>query len=236
MCAIIKEKPGPEVTVNALAPPQTAPCKVIDAASSSSIWMNVPPTVGTREAKRSTISVEGVMGYPAANRAPAAKAPSQQAWSPSMKCVPVSTPRGSAFICHLRSYFAGKNGKIGTVHPAQVTTAALFRSHDMRRMVALGIEGGRQREHLCRTKLHAEAAGFAVLDHDGNTSFCHGNSHLKCLEASTSLRSLCVAGVRLDVTLSTDVCDGCTPYWARSRANQRHPSNLVAQGDRGVSG
>jgi hypothetical protein len=40
-------------------------------------------------------------GYPAANRAPAASAPSQQAWSPSMKCTPVSTPRGSAFTWHL---------------------------------------------------------------------------------------------------------------------------------------
>ena len=35
---------------------------VIEAASSSSIWMKVPPTVGTRAAKRSTTSVEGVMG------------------------------------------------------------------------------------------------------------------------------------------------------------------------------
>ena len=62
MCSIISEKPGPEVTVNALAPPQTAPCRAMEAASSSSIWMNVPPTVGMRAAKRSTTSVEGVMG------------------------------------------------------------------------------------------------------------------------------------------------------------------------------
>src|SRR5271167_1455690 len=101
MCSIISEKPGPEVTVKALAPAHTMPCKVMEAANSSSIWINTPPTLGTREAKRSTTSVEGVMGYPAAHLLPAANAPSQQAWSPSMKCMPVRTPRGSAFIWHL---------------------------------------------------------------------------------------------------------------------------------------
>jgi hypothetical protein len=35
MCSIMSEKPGPDVTVKAFAPPQTAPCSVIDAASSS---------------------------------------------------------------------------------------------------------------------------------------------------------------------------------------------------------
>ncbi len=62
MCSIISEKPGPEVTVKAFAPAQTAPCKAMEAASSSSIWMKTPPTVGMREANRSTTSVEGVMG------------------------------------------------------------------------------------------------------------------------------------------------------------------------------
>src|SRR5947209_1554325 len=79
MCSIINENPGPDVTVNAFAPPQTAPCSAIEAANSSSIWMNVPPTIGTRAANRSTTSVEGVIGYPAANLDPAASAPSQQA-------------------------------------------------------------------------------------------------------------------------------------------------------------
>jgi hypothetical protein len=46
-------------------------------------------------------------------------------------------------------------------------------------MVALGIESGRQREHLCGTKLDTESAGFAALDNDGNTPFCHGNSRFK---------------------------------------------------------
>src|SRR5579871_4706204 len=138
MCSIINEKPGPEVTVNAFAPPQTAPCMAIDAASSSSIWMNTPPTVGMRDANRSTTSVEGVMGYPAANRAPAASAPSQQAWSPSRKCVPVRTPLGSAAIS------SPIDGEVGTIHPAEIATATFFRGYDVRGVVALGIECGRK--------------------------------------------------------------------------------------------
>ena len=62
MCSIISEKPGPEVTVIARAPPQAAPAMAIDEASSSSIWMKTPPTSGKRWAIRSTTSVEGVMG------------------------------------------------------------------------------------------------------------------------------------------------------------------------------
>jgi hypothetical protein len=33
-----------------------------------------------------------------------------------------------------------------------------------------------------RTKLHTEAAGFAALDDNRNTSFCHGISTLKVVE------------------------------------------------------
>ena len=62
MCSIISEKPGPEVTVMALVPAQTAPCRQMEEAISSSIWMNTPPTWGKRPAMRSTTSVEGVMG------------------------------------------------------------------------------------------------------------------------------------------------------------------------------
>jgi hypothetical protein len=61
-CSIISEKPGPEVTVIARLPPQTAPAIAIDEASSSSIWMNTPPTCGKRCAMRSTTSVDGVIG------------------------------------------------------------------------------------------------------------------------------------------------------------------------------
>ena len=89
---------------------QPAPITIPTAASSSSAWRmaNVafPDFGSTRyffmySVIVSTKEVEGVIGYPAANRAPAANAPSQQAWSPSMKCVPVRTPRGSAFMLHL---------------------------------------------------------------------------------------------------------------------------------------
>src|SRR5579864_4767575 len=145
----------------------------IEAASSSSIWMNMPPTVGTREAKRSTTSVEGVIGYPAAKRAPAASAPSQQAWSPSMKCVPVRTPRGSAFMCGLlgRGNFGGIDCEVGAIHAAEVAAAALLRLYYMWRVIALGVECGGKRKDFGRTKLHAKAAGFAALNDDGNSAF-----------------------------------------------------------------
>jgi len=55
----------------------------------------------------------------------------------------------------------------------------------VRRMIALGIESGREREHVGRTKLHAEATGFTALNDDGNTAFCHGNSTLKVVELTT---------------------------------------------------
>jgi hypothetical protein len=45
-------------------------------------------------------------------------------------------------------------------------------------MVALGIESGREREHVGGTKLHTEAAGFATLDDNRNSSFWHGISTL----------------------------------------------------------
>jgi len=54
--------------------------------------------------------------------------------------------------------------------------------HHMRGMVTLGIESGRERQHVRRTKLHAEAAGFTALDDNGNTSFCHGISTLEVIE------------------------------------------------------
>src|ERR1700747_1332135 len=147
MCSIMSEKHRPDVTVNAFAPPHAAPCNVIEAASSSSIWMKVPPTVGTREANRSTTSVEGVIGYPAAKRAPAASAPSQQAWSPSMKWVPVRTPRGSACMIGLRWRGLALwlwlddplpvNSEIRTIHPTQIAATAFLRGDHVRRMVAL---------------------------------------------------------------------------------------------------
>jgi hypothetical protein len=45
-------------------------------------------------------------------------------------------------------------------------------------MVTLGIESGRERQHMRGTKLDAKATGFAALDDDRNTSFCHENPQL----------------------------------------------------------
>ena len=43
-------------------PAQAAPWMAMEEAISSSIWMNTPPTSGMRLAKRSTTSVDGVIG------------------------------------------------------------------------------------------------------------------------------------------------------------------------------
>jgi hypothetical protein len=40
-------------------------------------------------------------------------------------------------------------------------------------MVTLGVESGREREHVRGTKLHAKATGLAALNDDGNASFCN---------------------------------------------------------------
>ncbi len=87
----IRLNPGPDVAVMLLTPAQDAPTMEAMAAISSSIWMNVPPTSGSRPEICSAISVAGVMGYPPKKRQPAASAPSAQATSPVMKCSPVRT-------------------------------------------------------------------------------------------------------------------------------------------------
>jgi hypothetical protein len=51
-------------------------------------------------------------------------------------------------------------------------------------MVALGVEGGREREHVGGTELHAKATGLAALDDDRNTSFCHEIPQLRSSERS----------------------------------------------------
>src|SRR6516164_7484994 len=134
--------------------------------------MKVPPTVGMRDAKRSTTSVEGVMGYPAEKRAPAASAPSQQAWSPSRKCEPVRTPAGSACIDIRGLLCAGSGGvdlrfvflvflsriletedcEIRTVHSAEVAATAFFGVDHVGRVIALRVEGGGERKHVCGTE------------------------------------------------------------------------------------
>ena len=62
MFSIIKENPGPEVTVMVFRPPQAAPIKAAIEASSSSIWIKTPPTVGILSENLSAVSVEGVIG------------------------------------------------------------------------------------------------------------------------------------------------------------------------------
>ena len=62
MFSCISEKPGPEVAVKDFTPAAEAPSTAATEASSSSIWMKVPPTWGRRSALCSAISVEGVMG------------------------------------------------------------------------------------------------------------------------------------------------------------------------------
>src|SRR5262249_236706 len=65
------------------------------------------------------------------------------------------------------------DGEVGAVHPAQIAAAALFRMHDVRRMVALGIKSRGKRQHLGGAELHAEATSLAALDNDRNTSLSH---------------------------------------------------------------
>jgi hypothetical protein len=72
-------------------------------------------------------------------------------------------------------------------------------------MVALGIESGRQLEHVGGTELHTEAASFTALDDDGNTSFWHGDSNLKAIDSDHEIsRDYDFDGVRHDVTEVTD--------------------------------
>jgi hypothetical protein len=85
--------------------------------------------------------------------------------------------------------FAGTNREVGAIHTAQITTAALFRMHNVRWMVALGIKSGGKREDVGGAKLHTETAGFTALDDDGNTSLCHEISTLK-VELHTKLNRL----------------------------------------------
>jgi hypothetical protein len=79
-------KPGPEVAVIDFAPAQLAPMMALIEASSSSIWMAIPPTCGSLFDRCSAISLDGVIGYPAKNRQPAAIAPSAHASFPCQKC------------------------------------------------------------------------------------------------------------------------------------------------------
>ncbi len=85
MLSCMSEKPGPDVAVSALAPASEAPMTAAIEAISSSICTKWPSTCGRRRDSTSAISVEGVMGYPAKKRAPAAMAPSATASLPAIR-------------------------------------------------------------------------------------------------------------------------------------------------------
>jgi len=87
MFSCMRLKPGPEVAVMAFAPAQLAPMTAPREASSSSIWMAMPPTWGNLSARFSAISLEGVIGYPAKNLHPAVIAASAHAWFPCQKWI-----------------------------------------------------------------------------------------------------------------------------------------------------
>ena len=79
-----------------------------------------------------------------------------------------------------------KNGEVRAVHPAQIAAAALVRCDYVRRVIALGIKGGRECEHFGRAELNAKTTGLAALDDNGNTSFCHGTPTLGAMGAPST--------------------------------------------------
>src|SRR5208283_5786048 len=100
MFSCLRENPGPLVAVMALTPPIEAPITAAIEAISSSICTKTPSTSGKWRASRSAISDDGVIGYPAKNRQPAAIAPKAQAWLPEISFtapLPVSAV-STAFI------------------------------------------------------------------------------------------------------------------------------------------
>src|SRR3990172_5780990 len=186
--SIMRLKPGPLVTVIDLVPVHEAPTTAAMLASSSSIWMNVPPMKGKRRDTRSTTSVDGVMGYPATKRQPAAIAPSPHAKSPSRKWAPVNTPAGSALIAPFsfhrrcspgssRSHdggdrtpldFHAEDRKVGADHLAQLAVHAFTVLDHLREVVALAVEIGGQDQDVLGAVLDAELAALAALDDDAN--------------------------------------------------------------------
>src|SRR4051812_9733453 len=104
-----------------------------------------------------------------------------------MKCEPVSTPTGSAVvvgIVWLLGFFrfgCGRrfrkaiaiDGKVRTEHAAHIAARTLLRIYGMRRMVSLGIESGREGQHVRRTKLNAKSASLTPFFMDGNGATRH---------------------------------------------------------------
>ena len=63
--------------------------------------------------------------------------------------------------------------EIRAVHATQIAAAALFRIHHVGRVIALGVECGRQCQDLGGTELYAESAGLTALDYDLHGTFGH---------------------------------------------------------------
>jgi len=89
--------------------------------------------------------------------------------------------------------------EVGAVHPTQVAAAAFFRVDDMGRVIALGIEGGRERQDFGGTELHAKAAGLAALYNNINSTFCHENPHVQKRLGTSKIKTIMGSGRRSPV-------------------------------------
>src|SRR5208283_1069246 len=90
--------------------------------------------------------------------------------------MPVRTPRGSACMGRLPfglGVLPAVDGEVGAIHATQVATATFLRGDDVRWVVALGVEDGREAEDLGGAELDTERAALAALDVDANVAFCH---------------------------------------------------------------
>jgi len=94
-----------------------------------------------------------------------------------------------------RGDFGGVDCEVGAIHAAEIATAALFRLYYVRRVIALGVECGGERQDFGGTKFYAKAAGFAALNNDGNSAFRHRNPH----------------GVIATPELESELCGGVVP-------------------------
>ena len=66
------------------------------------------------------------------------------------------------------SIFETEDCEIRAVHSTKIAAAAFFGVDHVGRVIALGVEGGRERKDVGGTELHAEPAGLAALHDDLN--------------------------------------------------------------------
>src|SRR5215472_17553052 len=144
-------------------------------------------------------------------------------------------PRGSAFMVRLRCcadsggcHFLAVDCKIGAIHPTQVTATALFWRYNVRRMVALGIEGRGEGEHFGRAEFHAKATSLAALYDDGNASFCHG-TRVGSDGHSRSLGNYGVPMSQTGVMGVTDVGDLRRSSFSRDKEKRRSEAFRIAK-------